>query len=242
MYWKYILLAAACAMRVWGDGMCEFSAPAAEWGIPHRPGEPEVVADAGAPVWNGAARADVGRDCRTAEEEGGRRTVVRGFWTDTDVYLLFECPYAALNLWLPAMGGGPRDKLWERDVVEMFLGSDWTDIRRYREFEIAPTGDWIDLAIDLDRDSYDRKWRSGWKTAARIDREKKVWYAAARIPLSAVDTGAVRSGTRWRVNLYRIEGAGEDAGRRFLCWQATCPRDRDPNHVPEHFGTMVFMP
>ena len=68
------------------------------------------------------------------------------------------------------MGGGPRDKLWDRDVVEMFLGDDWTNIRHYREFEIAPTGDWIDLAIDLDHESYDQSWRSGWTTAARIDR------------------------------------------------------------------------
>src|ERR1017187_5235512 len=48
----------------------------------------------------------------------------------------------------------------DRDVVEMFLGDDWTNIRHYREFEIAPTGDWIDLAIDLDHESYDQSWRS----------------------------------------------------------------------------------
>jgi hypothetical protein len=52
----------------------------------------------------------------------------------------------------------------------MFFGDDWSNIRHYREFEIAPTGDWIDLAIDLDRRSFDAEWRSGWKTAARIDK------------------------------------------------------------------------
>ncbi len=46
---------------------------------------------------------------------------------------------------------------------------DWKNIRHYREFEIAPTGDWIDLAIDLDHESYDQAWRSEWTTAARID-------------------------------------------------------------------------
>jgi hypothetical protein len=40
-----------------------------------------------------------------------------------------------LNVFQPAQGGGPRDKLWDRDVVEMFLGDDWTNINRYREFE-----------------------------------------------------------------------------------------------------------
>jgi hypothetical protein len=130
--------------------------------------------------------------------------------------------------------------LWDRDVVEMFLGDDWKNIRHYREFEIAPTGDWIDLAIDLDRQSYDYHWRSGWKTMARIDEAHKVWYAAARIPLSAVSKARVQSGAKWRMNLYRIAGLGPDTQRKFLCWQPTCVKDRDPNHVPEHFGTLVF--
>jgi hypothetical protein len=76
-----------------------------------------------------------------------------------------------LNIWEPPQNDRPRNKLWDRDVVEFFLGSDWSEIQKYREFEIAPTGDWIDLAIDLSRKSYDRNWRSGWKTTARIDEE-----------------------------------------------------------------------
>jgi hypothetical protein len=122
----------------------------------------------------------------------------------------------------------------------MFLGDDWTNIRHYREFEIAPTGDWIDLAIDLDHKSYDHTWRSDWKTMARIDEQHKIWYAAAQIPLSAVSSKPVQGGTKWRMNLYRIEGLGPDAQRHFLCWQPTCVQNRDPNHVPEHFGTLIF--
>ena len=90
----------------------------------------------------------------------------------------------------------------------MFLGDDWSNIRHYREFEIAPTGDWIDLAIDLDHESYDHSWSSGWETKARIDEGKKIWYAAARIPLSAVTSQRVKDGTKWRINLYRIDGLG----------------------------------
>ena len=93
--------------------------------------------------------------------------------------------------------------------------SDWNDIRRYREFEIAPTGDWIDLAIDLTRKNYDRNWRSGWKTAARIDEQAHIWYAAARVPLTSVSESPVKAGTRWRVNLYRIEGEGPETGDTF---------------------------
>ena len=118
-----------------------------------------------------------------------------------------------------------------RTTLAVLLGSDWQEIRKYREFEIAPTGDWIDLAIDLSRKSYDRNWRSGWKTAARIDDRSHIWYAAARVPLHSVSETPVRKGTRWRVNLYRIEGDRPDSRRHFLCWQLTCVENHDPNHV-----------
>jgi hypothetical protein len=85
------------------------------------------------------------------------QSTVRGLWTDSDLYLLFTCPYKKLNIFSPTQNDRARDKLWDRDVVEMFLGDDWTNILHYREFEIAPTGDWVDLAIDLDRKSYNKK-------------------------------------------------------------------------------------
>src|SRR5262249_5445630 len=150
------------------------------------------------------------------------------------------CPYRSLNVFLPTQNGAPRRGLWDRDVVEMFLGDDWDNIRHYREFEIAPTGDWIDLAIDLDRPKAGEAWQSGWNVMAAIGESAKVWYAAARIPLRSVSTKRVEPGTRWRANLYRIDGEGPDPRRRFMCWQPTCVKDRDPNHVPENFGTLVF--
>jgi hypothetical protein len=165
---------------------------------------------------------------------------VRAFWTDSDLYLLFICPYKELNLWLPADNSQDRLKLWDRDVVEFFLGANWDDIKKYKEFEIAPTGDWVDLDIDYGKDTYDAKWNSGWERQGRIDKKHHIWYAAARVPLKAVSEKQVASGTKWRVNLYRIDGLGEDPVRRFMCWQPTCVVNRDPNHVPENFGTLIF--
>jgi hypothetical protein len=208
--------------------------------IPYHSDSPELTTDPESPPWRKAAETVIEKDCSRTVSYHELRTEVRGFWTDGDLYLLFICPYKELNLFLPAMGGGPRVKLWDRDVVEMFLGDDWKNIRHYREFEIAPTGDWIDLAIDLDKDNYDPAWRSGWKTAARIDTATRTWYAAARIPLKAVSSQPVTAGTKWRANLYRIEGLGEDPVRHFLCWNPTCVVNRDPNHVPEQFGTLTF--
>ena len=231
-----ILLTAA----VLAQEPCQVTRPTATFEIPRVSGDPTLNTDPASEVWRHASVTAMSKDCSKQIDYPALRSEVRGFWTNTHLYLLFSCPYKELNLFLPAMGGGPRNKLWDRDVVEMFLGDDWDNIRHYREFEIAPTGDWIDLAIDLDHQSYDHSWRSGWTTAARIDEGKRIWYAAARIPLSAVSSSTVKPGTKWRANLYRIEGLGADPQRHFLCWQPTCVVNRDPNHVPENFATLLF--
>lgn len=219
---------------------CVVSSPRAEFPIRHVAGAPKLTLNENERVWKRAASQIMFKDCSRQIEYPESKTIIKAFWTEKDLYLLFRCPYAELNLFLPPDHTKPRVGLWDRDVVEMFLGDDWQNIRHYREFEIAPTGDWIDLAIDLDHESYDHSWRSGWETLARMDEAHKVWYAAARIPLKAVSTQAVKVGTKWRMNLYRIDGLGADPQRHFLCWQPTCVKNRDPNHVPENFGTLVF--
>lgn len=223
-----------------GAPPCEFSPPAVQFTIHYCGSHPDLTTDPTSACWRNAASTGIVKDCSRQLDYPNLKTTVRAFWTDDDLFFLFECPYTELNLFTPADHSAPRVGLWDRDVVEMFLGDDWTNIRHYREFEIAPTGDWIDLAIDLDHESNDHSWRSGWLTEARIDAETKVWYAAARIPLHSISEKPVARGTRWRVNLYRIDGLGPDPQRHFLCWQPTCVQNRDPNHVPEHFGAIIF--
>ena len=235
--WIFLMLISSISMA---QQPCHVTDSKATFEIPYRAGTPELNTDPASRTWNGAAITSISKDCSKELDYPWLRTEVRGFWTDSELFLLFICPYRDLNLFLPEDNSTPRVGLWDRDVVEVFLGDDWQNIRHYREFEIAPTGDWIDLAIDLDKKGNDHSWRSGWQTSARIDKAARVWYAAARIPLKSVSASPVQSGTRWRANLYRIEGLGPDTQRRFLCWQPTCVVDRDPNHVPENFGTLIF--
>jgi hypothetical protein len=223
-----------------GVKACQFEPPGASLSIPYVAQAPDLNTDPKSPTWAHSATTWIEKDCSKQFGYSHLRTEVRAFWTDSHLYLLFICPYTELNLWLPPDNTKDRLKLWDRDVVEFFLGDDWVNIRHYREFEIAPTGDWVDLAIDLDHDSYGADWNSGWQRQGRIDEKIHVWYAAARVPLSSVSDIKVKEGTKWRVNLYRIDGLGADPERHFLCWQPTCVVHRDPNHVPEHFGTMIF--
>ena len=189
--------------------VCEFSPPGASFSIPHVSNAPELNTNPDSGTWAHAASTWIEKDCSHQIDYPKLKIEVRGFWTDSDLYLLFICPYTELNLWLPADNSKDRLKLWDRDVVEFFLGDDWQDIKVYKEFEIAPTGDWVDLAIDLNHDAYDAKWNSGWQRQGRIDEKNHIWYAAARVPLRSVSEKQVQGGTKWRVNLYRIDGLGE---------------------------------
>jgi hypothetical protein len=238
---KLAFSALACSLaQVWAQGPCSVPNPTAAFSIPYQAGSPQISLDPNHPQWKKSGQTWISKDCTKVIDYPQIRTEIRAYWTATDIHFLFRCPYRELNLFLPAQNDKPRWELWDRDVVEIFLGDDWDNIRHYREFEIAPTADWIDLAIDLDRKETDRTWRSGWRTAARIDEKERVWYAVAVIPLRSISTAPVKAGTRWRMNLYRIDGLGPDSQRHFLCWQPTCVQDRDPNHVPEHFGSLVF--
>ena len=164
------------------------------------------------------------------------RTEVRSRWTDSSLYLLFVCPYNDLNLKPSPQTKTDTNHLWNWDVAEVFIGSDFQHIRRYKEFELSPQGEWIDLDIDLDQPHRDDgwKWNSGFETAARIDPERKVWYGAMRIPFSAIDSQQPHPGDSLRVNFFRSQGAS----RQLLAWQAPMG---ESFHVPERFGTLELM-
>jgi hypothetical protein len=237
---RYLLCIFAIAVTLSAQSPCTVAEDRTTIRVPHAAGHPALTLDFHQAAWKHAAPASITKDCSRQIDYSKLKTDIRAFWTDSDLYLLFRCPFTDLNLFLPAAPDQDRVGLWDRDVVEMFLGDDWSNIGLYREFEIAPTGDRIDLAIDLNSKSYDHNWNSGWETKARIDQKAKIWYAAAKIPLSAVSGKRINTGDKWRVNLYRIDGLGADPVRRFMCWQPTCVLNRDPNHVPEHFGTLIF--
>jgi hypothetical protein len=236
---KRTILFFAAVGALYAHEPCTVSATHDVFPISYVQGKPALTLDESSPLWSHRAGQSLSKDCYLKLDYPKSKTTIKAFWTDTDLYVLFRCPYSELNLFLPANHAEARMNLWDRDVVEMFVGDDWDNIRHYREFEIAPTNDWIDLAIDLNSKSFDHTWRSGWETLARIDEAEKIWYAAARIPLKSVSGKPVAAGTKWRINFYRIDGPSPDANRHFMCWQQTCDHQHG-NHTPESFGTLSF--
>ena len=168
----------------------------------------------------------------------GYRTEIRSRWTDGNLFFLFTCPYESLNLKPEPSTQTETNELWKWDVAEVFIGSDFTNIRRYKEFEISPQGEWIDLDIILDAPRHEDGWvwNSGFESAARIDPAKKIWYAFMRIPREALDSRPAAAGNLFRVNFFRSQGARPN--RKSIVWQ---PTHRPTFHVPEVFGTLKLV-
>lgn len=159
--------------------------------------------------------------------------MVRTRWTAKNIYFLFVSPYDELHLKPNPTTQKETYELWNWDVAEVFIGSDFKDIQRYKEFEVSPQGEWVDLDIDLHNPHHEEgwTWNSGFEAAARIDEAKHTWSAAMRIPFSAIDPRVPVAGNTLRMNLFLSQGP--PAKHRELAWQ---PPMKETFHVPERFG------
>ena len=172
---------------------------------------------------------------RMGEQHESFRTEIRSRWTKKYLYLLFVCPYETLYLKPNSDTKAETNQLWNWDVAEAFIGSDFENIRRYKEFEISPQGEWVDLDIDLinSKPGGGWEWNSGFVVSARIDAVAKVWYGVMKIPFSALSDQQPDKGREFRINLFRSQGEGD--GLVQICWQPSMSRTF---HVPEKFGLL----
>lgn len=165
----------------------------------------------------------------------GHRTEVLLQWTFRNLYVLFACPYEALNLKLDPNITVETYELWNWDVAEVFIGDDFKNIRRYKEFEVSPQGEWVDLDVNLDNPPHEVGWvwKSGCEVAGRIDADEKIWYGFMRIPWQAIDRRTPAAGNELRINFYRCQGSDPD--RKYITWR---PVHRASFHTPESFGIL----
>jgi hypothetical protein len=193
--------------------------------------------DPGSDFWRGVQPVFAERDT-AGKLVPGHRTEIRSRWTSGNLFFLFICPYRQLNLKPDPKTQTETNELWNWDVAEVFIGSDFKNIRRYKEFEISPQGEWVDLDIDLDAPHHEDgwKWNSGFQAAARIDPVAKIWYGFMRIPYAAIDPRPAAAGNTLRINLFRCQGTSPN--RNLINWQTT---HRASFHVPEAFGTLKLV-
>ncbi len=198
---------------------------------------PPLEASYSAPAWQAAPVHTVGHLWHGAAAPAALWTTARLLWTPSHLWVGFECGYTELDSDDVADTSVERPALWERDVCEAFIaGPREPDAASYKEFEVAPTGQWCDLAIRRPRVDVDWAWQGGMETAAAIDHDARVWRAVMRLPFTAFG-GAPSAGERWRINLFRIGRLGGE--RQYLALAPTGTRTPD-FHVPACFVPLVF--
>jgi hypothetical protein len=197
-----------------------------------------LTADPASKEWKGVKGVFADRG-PLGEVTSGHRTEIRSRWSDKNLYILFICPYEQLYLKSNPATATETNRLWEWDVAEVFIGSDFQNIKHYTEFQVSPQGEWVDLDIDRNPDppKHDWQWNSGFEVKARIDEKQKIWYGEMRIPMDKIDKRAPKAGSEMRINFYRFQGPPPD--RRRIAWQ---PTGANNYHVPEAFGRLKLQP
>jgi len=195
------------------------------------------AADLNSAEWNNAQRVQIDRYWSGAPAPANRHAEARMLWSTKALHVRFVCHQAEPlvvsekpQTLTKTMG------LWDRDVCEIFIAPDPHVIERYLEFEAAPTGEWLDVAIHWTAEKRESDWQfnSHMTAAARVENDRVT--IAMRIPWNHW-IHEPQKGERWRVNLFRC--VGKDPNRGYLAWQPT--RTPQPNfHVPQVFGWLRF--
>jgi hypothetical protein len=188
--------------------------------------------DLAKPVWRSAPPVRLDHESKTGAFRPELSTAVRALWSEQFLYLAFDCPFTKLTVFEPVQAT-ERFGLWERDVVEAFIGSETNEITHYTEYEVSPTNERLDVRVMLPK--YDFDWSSRFESATRVDETHKRWTAEMRIPMSALGATKPPAGAKWRINLYRCDYAN----KTFLAFN---PVLTGSFHTPERFGALEFQP
>jgi hypothetical protein len=234
---KFAVPLAACCLLAATGAADSHNASSAMFKSLYAAHDVPIDTDPHSEFWREATHVYIGVDSR-GNPQTRYRSAVRSRWTNDSLYVSFECPYEELYLKPNPDTLAETNELWKWDVAEIFIGSDFQNIRRYKEFEVSPQGEWIDLDIDLALPHHEVgwTWNSGFEVAARIDPKARIWYAAMRIPFSALDQRTPAAGNKFRVNLFRSQGPPEH--QHSLAWKAPMT---ETFHTPERFGELELI-
>ena len=172
-------------------------------------------------------------DWQGKNDDPQRQTEVWVLWTEFVLYFRFRCHYRTIHVF-PAPGPeGRRDELWDRDVVEVFLQAERFGEKYYKEFEVSPKGQWLDLDISPRGLTH---VASGMRVVVNLNEPSRVWTADLAIPMVAL-TPHFDPARSWRVNFFRCEGI--EPQRFYSAWQPT-GTPAPSFHLPEKFGLLRF--
>jgi Carbohydrate-binding family 9 len=189
------------------------------------------------PVWNGAEPAIIQHLWSGEPAAPERHAEARLCWSNSGLHVRFVGnQYEPLVTSPVPVVTTKTLGLWDRDVCEIFIAPDPENPSIYYEFEAAPSGEWVDLALAITPSGRETEWdyQSGMEAAAAVENQRIT--VGITIPWSERIPKPV-AGDFWKVNLFRCVGPEEPS--RYLAWRPT--RAPEPAfHVPEAFGWLRF--
>jgi predicted TIM-barrel fold metal-dependent hydrolase len=200
----------------------------------------ELADGLGSPLWQTAPTTSIDQASVDGSVRPEMSTSVRALWSEKFLYLAYECPFTDLTVFPSRSSQAKRFdltkdgvSLWDKDVVEAFIGTDSENPRRYAEFEVAPTNERLDLMI-TNLPQKDFAWNSLFESTVKIDKHQRIWTCLVRVPIKSLSVAEPSVGTRWRLNLYRCDRAD----KAFLAFRPTLT---GTFHTPERFGILEFV-
>ncbi len=126
--------------------------------------------------------------------------------------------------------------IWDRDVCEIFLAPDPKHPEKYFEFEVAPSGEWVDLGIVITPSGRETEWDYASRLTVATEVASKQIFVGMTIPWSE-RLPKPKEDDEWKTNLFRCVGSDEKT--RYMAWRPTFTPE--PNfHVPGAFGVLRF--
>ena len=142
---------------------------------------------------------------------------------ETELEIRISAPYYG-DPDAPMTEPGPTDRLWEHEVVELFI---YGANLQYTEIELAPSGHHLVLQLDGVRNPVATKLPIAYEATIHSDR----WTATAKINKSLLPAGP----HRW--NATAIHGSGDN--RTYLSW-IPLPGTEPDFHQPECTRPLKF--
>src|SRR5580765_6510063 len=138
-------------------------------------------------TWNSASQTVITNYWSGERAPAGHQFTASLLWSDTGLYVRFDASQSE-----PLVVNDKPDVtqktmgLWDRDVCEIFVAPNASQRNKYFEFEIAPTGEWVDVGIEVAPDGRKSDWdyKSGMTSAVRVEKGRVVM--AIKIPWSAL--------------------------------------------------------
>jgi hypothetical protein len=196
------------------------------------------VTDLQSDEWQQTQAVSLNRYWSGEAAPANRHAEARLLWSNDALHVRFVCHQQEPLIANPNPQTEKKTKgLWDRDVCEIFIAPDANVVEHYYELEAAPTGEWLDVAINWKPEKREADWefQSHMTTAASVAEDRIT--IAMRIPWKPAFHQPQKD-ERWRINLLRC--VGKDPDRGYLAWQPTYAPT--PNfHVPQVFGWLVFM-